>query len=97
MLDKLSQQNKEEAPISAMHFWTPQYSLKDIKYNYFKLGFHNEANNQKVSRSISPFVSELFPLGAEKPQYWELINRANSVGLSCVLTSAYESIVQRRV
>lgn len=39
MLDKLSRLNKEEAPISAMHFWTPQSSLKDIKYNYSKLDF----------------------------------------------------------
>lgn len=39
MLDKPSQLNKEEAPITALQFWTPQSSLKDIKYNYSKLGF----------------------------------------------------------
>lgn len=67
MLDKIVKLKKEEVPISAMHFWTPTSSLKDIS-----IMTPNPAsqwsNNQKVSRSISPSVSELVSLRGDKRQ-----------------------------
>lgn len=65
MLNKLSQQNKEEAPLSAMHFWTPQSSLKDIKYNYFKLGFTMKHIIRKLVDRFLHLCPNLFQLRDE--------------------------------